>query len=341
MSTINSNLLQQCIDEGLVAVQKHLEQELYIYNYTARVQYERAWNEITLACRGLILDAAYNVVARPFPKFFNLGEVPAATIPAQAFEVFEKMDGSLGILYWCGDQPYIATRGSFTSVQAQKANAMLYSTYKDAIARLDRNNTYLFEIIYPENRIVLDYGTAEMLVLLAIVETQTGKEFPLQDLGFPQVKKYDGIHDLEAISAMDDDSKEGFVIRFADNFRLKVKFKEYLRLHRIITQISSVDIWTYLSQGQSFAEILEKVPDEFYQWVKATRERLELQYAAIEALCHADFKVLDTRKDTALYFLQCSYPAILFSMLNGKDYAPAIWKLIRPKFEKPFIQTDL
>lgn len=340
MSTINISLLQQHIADGLVAVQKHPQLELYIYNYTAKVQYERTWNEITLACRGLILDAGYHIVARPFPKFFNLEELDAAAIPPLAFEVFEKMDGSLGILYWHNDQPYIATRGSFNSVQAQKANTLLYGRYRQAITQLERDKTYLFEIIYPENRIVLDYGDAEELVMLAIVETQTGKEFPLEDLGFPLVKRYDGINDLAAIRALDDDTREGFVIRFANNFRLKVKFKEYLRLHRIITQISSVDIWEYLSTAQSFTEILEKVPDEFYQWVKTVRDRLQEQYDAIETRCRADFKVLESRKDTALYFLQCTYPAVLFAMLNGKNYAPVIWKQLRPKFEKPFIQTD-
>ncbi len=340
MSTIDIALLQQNITEGLVAVQKHPEQELYIYNYTQKVQYDRVWNEITLICRGLILDADYNVIARPFPKFFNLGELEELEVPELDFEVYEKMDGSLGILYWAKGMPYIATRGSFTSVQSQKANALLYGKYKDCISNLDPGNTYLFEIIYPENRIVLDYGDKEELVLLAIVETHTGKEFAVKDLGFPVVKRYDGIRDIAAIREMNDDTKEGFVIRFANNFRLKVKFKEYLRLHRIITQISSVDIWEYLSSGQSFEEVLEKVPDEFYQWVKKTRAGLQEQYTAIEDQCKADFRVLDSRKDTALYFLQCKYPAILFSMLNGKNYAPVIWKLVRPKFEKPFIQIE-
>lgn len=341
MSTINIALLQQHITAGLVAVQKHPEYELYIYNYTAKEQYEKTWNEITLICRGLILDAAYHVVARPFPKFFNLGELDELQIPELDFEVYEKMDGSLGILYWYNDQPYIATRGSFNSVQAKKANEMLYGAYKDCIPKLECNKTYLFEIIYPENRIVLDYGNQEALVLLAVVETQTGNECLLQDLGFPVVKRYDGIKNIAAIREMNDDTKEGFVIRFADNFRVKIKFKEYLRLHRIITQISSVNIWEYLSTGQSFEEILEKVPDEFYQWVKKMRTRLLEEYNQIEAQCKQDFKVLESRKDTALYFLQCTYPGILFAMLNGKNYAPAIWRMIRPEFEKPFVQVEL
>lgn len=37
-----------------------------MYNYTAKAQYDKLWNEVTLQCRGLILDGDGNVVARPF-----------------------------------------------------------------------------------------------------------------------------------------------------------------------------------------------------------------------------------------------------------------------------------
>ncbi|WP_162903023.1 T4 RnlA family RNA ligase [Taibaiella koreensis] len=336
MATINNGLLQQAMEKGWIVSRKHPQDDLYIYNYTAQVQYERAWNEITLACRGLILDAAGNVVARPFPKFFNLGEQSDAVLPAGGFEVFEKMDGSLGILYWSKGEPYIATRGSFTSDQAQKANALLYDRYREAIPLLNPERTYLFEIIYPANRIVVDYGDQEALVLLAVIDTESGAEFPPEEIGFPVVKRYNGVKDLSLLKQLEDPGKEGFVIRFDNNYRLKVKFAEYQRLHWIITQISSIDIWEYLRDNRSFDELLEKVPDEFYQWVKQTRERLLLQYAGIEQQCRAEFKVLDTRKETALYFNTCSYPGLLFSMLNGQDYAGKIWRMLRPAFEKPF-----
>lgn len=69
---MNKFLLNQMINEKLVSVQKHPEAELFIYNYTPRVQYEKLWNPITLLTRGLILDSENNIVSRPFGKFFNL-----------------------------------------------------------------------------------------------------------------------------------------------------------------------------------------------------------------------------------------------------------------------------
>lgn len=127
---MNKELLHEMINEKLVSVQKHPEADLFIYNYSPKVQYEKLWNEVTLKTRGLILDAKMNYVARPFEKFFNLEELQPNEIPQIPFDVYEKIDGSLGILYWLNDKPFIATRGSFTSEQSQHATDVLYSRYR-------------------------------------------------------------------------------------------------------------------------------------------------------------------------------------------------------------------
>lgn len=328
------------ISKNYVRVNKHPEHDLYIYNYTQNAQFERVWNEITLSCRGLILDENLNIIARPFPKFFNLGEMENQILPESTFEVYDKMDGSLGILYWIDDVPFIASRGSFASDQSDKANEMLHGKYRNSWSNLDKNKTYLFEIIYPENRIVLDYGATEELILLAIIDTQSGEEFPLEDIGFPVVEKYNGIKDILLLKELNTDNKEGFIIKYANNFRVKIKFEEYLRLHRIITQVSNVNIWEYLKTNQSMEEMLERVPDEFFDWVKQTKSDLENQYSAIENQCKNDFKVLESRKETALYFLTCQYSGVLFAMLDNRDYSEIIWKMIRPTFEKPFNKAE-
>lgn len=333
---MNTTLLKEMITKNYVKVNKHPEHDLYIYNYTQNAQFERVWNEVTLACRGLILDQNDNVIARPFPKFFNLGEMENQVLPDSTFEVYDKMDGSLGILYWINDVPFMASRGSFASDQSDKANEMLHGKYRNSWSLLDKTKTYLFEIIYPQNRIVLDYGVAEELVLLAIVDIKTGAEFPLENIGFPVVEKYDGIKDILLLKEMDINNKEGFIIKYANNFRVKIKFEEYLRLHRIVTQVSNVNIWEYLKTNQPMEEILERVPDEFFDWVKQTKGDLENQYSVIENQCKNDFKILESRKETALYFLTCQYSGVLFAMLDNRDYSEVIWKMIRPTFEKPF-----
>jgi RNA ligase len=128
---------------GLLYKQTHPRLPLTIWNYTPKVQYEELWDEITLMCRGLVTDDEGNIVARPFKKFFNLEE--GKHTPTSEFEVFEKMDGSCIILFYYNDEWIFATRGSFTSEQAIKAKEL---SSKYPLENLDKNNTYLFEIIY-------------------------------------------------------------------------------------------------------------------------------------------------------------------------------------------------
>lgn len=338
---MNLQLLHQMIAQDYIKVNKHPNAELYIYNYTQIAQYERIWNDVTLACRGLILNDKNEIIARPFPKFFNLEEPEAQVLPTTSFQVFDKLDGSLGILYWLDGKPFIASRGSFSSEQSDKANELLYQKYVDAIPNLNPSYTYLFEIIYPENRVVVDYGTEEKLVLIGIIETKTGIELALMDIGFPLVKEYTNFSKIEELSQQQWENHEGFVIRFENGFRVKVKFEEYVRLHRILTQFSTVDIWECLSGESSLQVLLENVPDEFFEWVKRVESDLKRQFQAIEEDCKNYYKVLETRKETAMYFLSHPHKDVLFNMLDEREYAKTIWRKIKPKFEKPFTSSNL
>ncbi len=333
---LNRELLKEMIDGRFVNVQKHIGGDLFIYNYTPSAQWNKMWNEVTLQCRGLILDGDYNIIARPFKKFFNYEELTPEQIPAERFEVFDKLDGSLGILYWFAGKPFVATRGSFTSEQAVEATKILYSKYKDSFERFQKDRTYLFEIIYPENRIVVDYADTRDIILLAVIDNATGCDLPLEDIGFPIVKRYDGIKDISMLREKEEPNSEGFVIRFESGLRLKLKYAEYVRLHRILTQVSSKSIWELLSSNEPLTTLLEKVPDEFFQWVKNTESSLRENYSQIEKEAMKSFKILDTRKDTALYFQTQKHRPILFAMLDKKDYSHIIWKSLKPEYERPF-----
>ncbi len=93
-------------------------EHLSLFCYTNRCVYNRLWNDWNILARGLILDlATQQVIATPFPKFFNYGEL-SQTIPDEPFEVYEKLDGSLGIAYHYQGQWHIATKGAFDSAQA-------------------------------------------------------------------------------------------------------------------------------------------------------------------------------------------------------------------------------
>ena len=330
---IDFTRIEALIADGYISRQKHAEADLYIYNYTPKTQFERFWTPETCLCRGLIVDGEGVVRARSFPKFFNLGE-REEPLPNEPFEVFEKMDGSLGILYQIDGEPFIATRGSFQSEQAVKATAILKEKYSEV--QMDPAVTYLFEIIYPENRIVVNYGMTEDLVLLGMIDTATGADLPLEDIGFPLVKRYDGLADIQSLKSLEESNREGFVVCFESGYRVKVKFDEYCELHRVITGLSARVIWEHLKDGVGINGLLSETPDEYYPWMKETERSLRQAYSDIEELCRKEYKVLSDRKSTAAYFGTCTHPKVLFSMLDEKDYAEYIWRLVRPGAETPF-----
>lgn len=344
---INLTTFNELVDQKYLSVQKHEQADLLIWNYTQFCQFDRKWTEETMMARGLITDLEGNIVARPFKKFFNYEEYGTSipeSLPVEQFYIQEKYDGSLGILYWIGDKPYLATRGSFVSDQAIKGTEMLqgFSQYFD---ELNRNYTYLFEIIYPENRIVVDYGGKELLPLLAVIDTETGKDLDIyaECSGFPFAGYIDGITDLKTIKAQQKDNKEGFVIRFVSGLRVKLKFEEYVRLHRLVTGVNARSIWDLLRNNQPFDELLDRVPDEFYSWVKKTKEQLKSDFMKWELLAreaHSKAILLPTRKEQAIYLQPLDCRSIVFRMLDEKPHAELIWKMLRPSAVKPFKEDE-
>lgn len=342
---INIELLKKNIEDGYIIKQTHNKLDLTIYNYSQATQYENKWDEVTLMCRGLILDSEFNIIERPFGKFFNISEHVSEfkpDIPNLPFEVYDKLDGSLGILYWDGDKPYIASRGSFNSEQALAGTEILYENYVDSFKNLDKSKTYVFEIIYSSNRIVVDYGNTCDLFLLGVIDKQTGEDLPLsnyQNIGFKTVERIDGIKDFDKLKSLELENKEGFVIKYSNGFRMKLKFDEYCRLHRIVTNISSYDIWDCLRNGTDFSEMLDKVPDEFYDWVKKIKSELETSFNN-EKNKWLDIyeygKSIENQKDFALWASDWKEPGVLFALRNGKKIDNILWKKLKPKFEKPF-----
>lgn len=335
--------LERHIAEGNINVQVGAGDGMRIFNYTARCQWARAWDNETRTCRGLIVRADDTVHARPFPKFFNLGEM--ASLPALPYRVFDKLDGSLGIVYEHPDgEPAVATRGSFTSDQALWATAWLRANpdyLRAARFAIVDGVTLLCEIIYPNNRIVIDYADKADLTLLAAIDIATGRDIHWDEWPGERAVEYPAVP-LEALTNTGATNREGFVILWSDGTRAKAKFDEYVRLHRLVTGVSSKSIWEAMSTGHSLVEVLDRVPDEFYAWVRQVMADLATAYEAIEkqALDEMAGVPVADRRTQAEYIKGCAYPGVMFKHLDGKDYAPLIWKLIRPEHARPF-RTDI
>ncbi|ASR77416.1 RNA ligase and tail fiber protein attachment catalyst [Streptomyces phage NootNoot] len=348
----SQDLLDQMVNEGFVRVQTHPVLPLRILNYSEKAQFAGRWNACTLACRGLIIDQDDNVIARPFEKFFNMGDSHAADIDWDApVEVTDKKDGSMGILYSIrpynpdmppyGHEYSFATRGSFASDQAIHATKLWLERYKNTAVPHDW--TFIFEIVYPDNRIVLDYGDMDDLILLGAVNKEHGYVYgpreaaALLDWQGPvtEVFDYKNIHD--AVGAPYRSNAEGLVIRSGKKM-VKLKQADYIELHRLISMLSERSVWSQLTEGKTILEICEALPDEFHQFVKDVGGKLLSDFERIEievrGIFHNLLSSMDegfTRRDFAMKANGVDhYRSHMFNLLDGKDISELIWKQLKP-----------
>jgi RNA ligase len=331
--------------------------------------FEDFWPDTVQKCRGLIIDPTVNhnpcsdctIISRPFHKFFNLNhasqpDYSEANLPAVVPTVTEKMDGWFGIMWKCkGRGPLlsmapnwsestgyyygIASRGSFTSPGAEFATQKLQKLVKyGAVEEFPEGYTPVFEIIFKDGKVVVDYPF-EGLVLLALVNNETGEEMPYDDMqliwakiaGYSKDKPWIRLvkahrMDLKDCLAYENTilaatrkpapqvvgDKEGFVLSYnrpgTYPIKVKVKLEEYKRLHKLITGVTPQQIWETLHDPMS-PWLGSNVPDHFRKWALHWRDNL---YASFHnGIVKAEFAEQTLRKLTS--------PEILSNIDNRKD----------------------
>lgn len=264
--------LRKMMEERRISKQVHPDLPISIYNYTNRAQFMNKWSLSERVCRGLIVEDGTNkVIARGPEKFFNYGQTGAPEVSLDTkVRVTCKEDGSLGI-GWLYDGHYgIATRGSFLSEQAVHATAMITDRVKEIIRmHARRNMTDIYEIVYPGNRIVLDYGDRDELIDLGTVKNRTGliDERYFKNLYSGSGDWFDQLKLMTLKDALElpiPGDEEGYVLDLiADDNKtvighVKLKGEEYKILHGLLTNTNARRIWVQLA-ARDCHTLVEKV----------------------------------------------------------------------------------
>ena len=343
---MSKKLLDEMIEEKYVNVQKldtgDPSTDLWLLNYSKSCQLDHIWNNVTTQCRGLIIDMFENIKARPFVKFYNYEELEGLgiSVPDLPFDAYEKMDGSLGIMYWVNDIPYLATRGSFNSEQCKHGTELLHTKYKNMWDRFDRNKTYLFEIIYPEDKHCIVYGPeVDDIFLLAVIDTETGLETDSID-NYRDVlavtKHYDGIKDWKNIrNEFDGNNREGFVIRFSNGFRMKLKYEQYFKIHFLRSMLSKKYIVECLSDNKinNIEEYINQLDEENQIYYRVKMKEILDRYKEIEnefLSIYRERGMFESPKEYAEWALsKKGWSGMIFQKEKGGDYSQIIWKMIK------------
>jgi hypothetical protein len=282
---IDFNELLQYVQDGLFTVEKHRDADLYIFGYHSG-PYSKSvtrWNETKRRMRGLIVDSTGKIHSRSFEKFFTfrdslsenkvlLSEGQVTRLPKEPYRIFEKMDGTLTILYWINDVPYLSTQRSFKSLKAQRATKILHEKYAHTFAHLKRDRSYIFEAIYPESQVLIDYKDQEDLILIGVLDNETGRDLEFEDIGFKIAKDWTddlkyvkSLKELESINLKD---LEGFVIRYDSGFRIKIKFPWYKEAHSLMNKLIQLEFNIDMIENRlkGILSVNANVPDSFKVW---------------------------------------------------------------------------
>jgi RNA ligase len=377
--------LGQLIDDGFVSARKDNQFPLTVLNYTPKAVSLRPWSQTLCRCRGLVCSEDLDIICTGFSKFWNYGDeangAGKESLPSGTPRVFEKADGSYLSVFWYKNTLVCNTRGSFASDQAKWANDWIRSHFTKKICSYsERELSFIFEVIIPEDRKVVDYDYSGLVLLGAI--DRDGKEYSpecaehyvstwLKD--YKVVKEY-AYEDLETLQAKNIPNEEGYVCTWyqpeGPAFRVKLKFEEYKKLHKLIFNTNSWSIWELTKEGKCVTLILEGATEEIKSWanklaedIKKDHDSLKTAYTGafrtINTLCNGTFEPKsesafewnghpsnarendkERRKYFAILASKYEHSPLLFLLYDGKlgKFEDKVWELVKPVksfFRKP------
>lgn len=354
--------LEERVSKGLI--NRRDRGPLSIYNYTDTCTFDRAWDEYTMAARGLIVNqVTQEVVARGFSKFFNYGENPDIDYTKLGhFEATEKLDGSLGILYWDElTQMYrIATRGSFESDQATWATNWLHKKFPAYAGERESFGgglwTLLFEIIYPDNRIIVDYHGVADLFLIGVVNNESAQSYSydlvkamcpdgIRVVKSVQVTNIQELVDLASKPTGKPTDEEGWVVFWPEaQLRVKVKRDDYMQLARILSRMSARAVFEAVRDGK-FEDLIKDLPPELANVPRLLENEVNTAYWSVYGDADTAWIILCdhitpemSRKDKALlikgHVRLAPHASYLFSLLDDHDTSKWLWSQVEDQIKK-------
>jgi len=345
---VDIDRLWQYHEAGKLRHGSHPDRNLHVWCYSQATVYNREWDDITRLCRGLVTDEQGTVISRPFPKFFNWGEPEAPNGQSHVnFVAYDKMDGSLIVAGLDADgETVVSTKGSFTTWHSEVAREMLTGI------KPSPGTTAIFEFIDPKNRIVVDYKDFSGLVLLGATDMESGID-DFDPNAYADLIGWSGevvvrrnINLLNTLNTVQDptagENREGFVLVYPNDngpaARVKIKFAQYINLHRMLSRLNNVAVWEAL-MGGTFEALLEAVPDELYDKVRECADELSSQHASVVQVAQEDAVTATcghtTRKEQAEWVLaNCEDKSLVFKVLDGRDITTLAWASIKPELDR-------
>lgn len=306
-------------------------------------------NDAAIECRGITFAADTGVItSRNLHKFFNVGEKESTQVQnlnwAEVSRVMIKRDGSVISGTNVDGKMVMKSKKAFDNKQAHDAMEFvnLNSVYQSFHAWcLTANVTPVYEWTAPDNRVVVMYDTAS-LVLLHVRDNITGKYFSSDEIkqvamGIPMVEE---VNDFEIQKYLQltktIEGIEGWVIQFANGDMVKLKTQWYMDRHRIMTNVRTRDIAQAVID-----EIVDDLKAKLYSENLDASPIVEIEKDVVQkmnSIKHELSQITDTlggmeRKEIALKFNKHELFGLIMAVVSGKQ--PDLKK----HFEKKYIDS--
>lgn len=295
------------------------------YNYILPDTFD---HPIRLEGRGIkFCSKTGNILARPFHKFFNLGERPDTqfeTLPWHLpFVVQEKYDGSMIHPAIVDDRLVLMTRKGITDTSIQAMQECMTPQLEESMRQeLALGHTPMYEYVSPNNRIVIEY-TKPALRFLAMRKTVTGAYSSYTHM-------FDGFMggNMDPRALVDTTrktvGKEGVVICWPyTGQRIKLKADEYVMLHRAIDVLGSekriLDVILENKDDDLCAAISEDRATKVREYAQSVRFSMRLIQQLVESYVGAHTSI--DQKTFAMGVLNSpmkTYSSELFACRAGK-----------------------
>lgn len=287
--------------------------------------------KIVQQCRGIIFDSEQNweIISYPYDKFFNYGEVQAAPIDWETAKVYEKLDGSLMVLYFYAGEWRVQSSG--TPDAAGEVNGfgfsfaeLFWKVWQELGYLLPQETDYcfIFELMTPYNRIVVKqsgnqiilHGVRHRKTLLEDDPRIWAKRYGWQLVASYPLTTFKEV--ITAVEALDPMASEGYIVCDVEFNRIKVKSPQYVAISHLREGFSTrrmIEI-ILMNEGEEF---LAYFPEwtELYQ---KTKDHYQALVADIEAI-YQQHQGIELQKDFALAIKHLPYSGVLFSLRAGKS----------------------
>lgn len=241
---------------------------LFVIKYKKRVFYDNLWNDILEECRGLVVDADFNIVSYPFTKIYNYGIEDRAPkfSETETLMAYRKVNGFMAALTWYNGDILVSTTGSLDSKFVDYVWEFIDDDIRKMVFELP-NYTLMFECVHRDDPHIIP--EVEGLYFLGYRRKELGS-FIWTDPSDMEI--YGTISDIQEAARVC--THEGFVFYAEDGRAAKIKSPYYL-INKFVARNPRTD-------KLMRPDIKNSLDEEYYPLIDAIQANIESYTAMTE-----------------------------------------------------------